>query len=550
MASVVIVGGGPVGSTLAVELARRGVQPVIIERRESISRQGIRARNLSIRTLELARHWGIADRLRSLHPLPAGWYRGTIPVTAVGGYQLTEGLGADAPMWSSTAPWDQIGSERPLDLPQYIFNEEVRRLAVDRGARLFVGWEVVEVNSDDAGVDILAQQSATGKTRRIHAEWVIGADGARSVVRRSAGITQTQTPAHGRMLNVTFRLPDAFGKLGVRPGINFMVFNRRGVGLAHPYEVDRWRIGMGPIPVEADPRDVDVVAKIADYLGADLRDEIDDLHVSTHLVNTRIADRLRAGRILLAGDAGVGFPPHLGQNLNHGVADAHSLGWMLAGVVGGWCSPTVFDAYEYERRLAAKSVTAASLAAARRGSQQTLAGLLDTLTELDLDTEAGHAQRQILGETAREVLARRADGVVYDQRFPQSPIVIGDGTAAPAYDPTQMQPAAVAGHRAPHVWLTEHDALSDLFGDDFTLLDLGDDTAATAPLVAAATRVGLPMSVVSVTDRRVRELYAARWVLIRPDRIVAWRGDGVPEDFGAVAATAAGARPVGGGKFN
>lgn len=533
---VLVVGAGPVGSALALELARRGVRPLVLERHEEIPTAGVRARNISLRTMELAREWGIAADLRRDRALPESWYRGWRAVARVAGHAYTEQLLDDRPMWAPTAPWPQIGVEPPLDLPQYRFNRVVRDRALQLGARIAVGWTLEGLDQDDDGVTVTARDARTDEVATLRAGWVVGADGSRSLVRRSAGIEQDATEPVGRMLNVTFRFPDAFAQLGIEPGVQFMVQNADVGGLAHPYEEDRWRIGMGPLPLDVDPETIDLRAQIGLFLGIDA--QIDDLHVSTHLVQSKVARRYREGRLLIAGDAAVAFPPHLGQNLNAGVADAATLGWTLAAITQGWGGETLLDAYGHERRRSAQQLTTGTLLAVDRFIE--LDRLIRTSPELEHDTDEGARARRAVGEVFGPLLGSTADGVIFDHRHPESPIVLSDGSEPPPYDPAHYRPAALAGHRAPPVWIGPDAPLSDRFGTWFTLLDTGAAPGDVDRIVDAAARLDVPLTVVHTREPSAVAAFDAPLVVIRPDRIVAWRGAAAPADPVALLRTLAG----------
>lgn len=521
---VLIVGGGPVGSALALDLGQRGIKTLVLERRESISTVGVRARNISIRTMESARRWGVSDDLRAARTLPDSWHQGWQIVTRVKGHALHEPIGADVPMWAPSAPWQSISAEPPLDLPQYEFNRVVRNHAVLAGTELATGWEVERVSPTNDHVEVIARNVRDGRLATVRTAWLVGADGARSVVRRSVGIQLEETEPVGRMLNVTFRFPRGFDQIGRDPAIQFLVFNHEVNGLAHPYEEDRWRIGMGPIPLDIDPESLDLKREIRRYLGFDA--EIDSISMTTHVVQRRIAEHYRVGRVVLAGDAAVAFPPHLGQNLNTGVADAVSLGWILAALVEGWGGEKLLDGYSHERRVASLQLTDGTLGAVE--SWEEIDRTIRSSPELEDDTEAGDRTRSRLGKLVAPMAGTVPDGVIFDLRFPYSPIVARTDDTAPPFDPLKVNQAAFPGHRAPHAWLGENDPLSDHFDPWFTLLDLGADQADVTSIEAAAARLRVPLQVLEVADPAIRKLYDAPLTLIRPDRIVAWRGTTAP----------------------
>jgi len=523
-ADVVIVGGGPVGSALAIELGLRGIKPLILERRDEIQTQGVRARNMSVRTLELCRKWGIVDEFRGAKTLPDEWHRGMIVRTRMAGFDLCEPIGAGRPTWSPAADWKQIASEGPQDLPQYEVNRVFRERAIALGADLRTGFEVEGLTQDEDKVTLSVRSKADGSTSELKARYVIGCDGGRSIVRGAVGIEQIETEPVGRFFNFVFRFPDAFEQLGIEPGVLFFIYNRETNGLISPYDGDLWRVGIGPVPVDRDPGEFDLIAETQKFMGLDV--EIEAIHCTTHLVQKKVVETRHRGRVLLAGDAAQAFPPHLGQNLNTGVADAVTLGWTLAGVIQGWAGPGVLEAYSLERNSVAHMLADASLAI-EAGSTE-IANSIGDIKELEVDDEAGAAARAGVGRRINAVLGGGADGLLFDHRLDDSPIVVTDERKGPAFDPGTYQPSSAPGHRAPHVWLAPDDPLSDHFGLWFTLLVQQAEPGEVQILAAAAGEAGVPLEVLSVAHPAVAELYTDRLTVIRPDRVVAWRGNAAP----------------------
>ncbi len=529
-AEVVVVGGGPVGSALAIELASRGVVPLVLERRTAIQTADVRARNISVRTLELARRWGVAGEFRARQTLPDDWHRGWVIRTRVAGDDLCEPLHADRPAWTPRAEWHEIAAERPQDLPQYHVNRILRDRAAQLGALFATGWEAASVTDDGTGVTVRAE-GPDGATATVRADWVVGADGGRSVVRQAAGIEQDQTEPLGRLFNVVFRLQDPWERLGLDPAVLMFVFNQDVSGMISPFDGDLWRLGIGPVPMDTSIDEDDLMAVTRLYLGADVEPEF--LSVSGHVVQKRIARTRRRGRLLLAGDAAQAFPPHLGQNLNSGVGDAATLGWALAAVVRGWGGEVLLDAYSQERTAVAHRLADATLEICAATSQ--MEELIRSHGDVEGDTPEAVAARGRLGAVVRQVLASGSDGLIFDQRHPDSPIVVPDGSPAPPDDPTTLHASARPGHIAPHLWLGDGDPLSDHFGHWFTLLDLGAPSEDVQAVTGALATTGVPVTVLAVADPAVRAAYEQPLVLIRPDRVVAWRGAAAPADPARIA---------------
>jgi hypothetical protein len=242
-----------------------------------------------------------------------------------------------------------------------------------------------------------------------------------------------------------------------------------------------------------------------------------------------VAEQFGRGRVWLAGDAAHLFTPTGGLGYNTGIDDAANLGWKLAAMLQGWGGAALVPSYETERLPIAHRNTEM----ARRFAESI--GRVAIPETIETGDDAGVAARAVLGER----LARHAygefeiPGLQLGARYEGSPIVVPDGTPAPPDEPNDYVPTARPGSRAPHV-LVGGSPLYDALGTGFTLLRCGDGPPAADPLVAAATRRGVPIGTVATTDPAARALYGADLVLIRPDQHVAWRGDRAPDDVDAL----------------
>jgi FAD binding domain-containing protein/aromatic ring hydroxylase-like protein len=272
---------------------------------------------------------------------------------------------------------------------------------------------------------------------------------------------------------------------------------------------------------------------------------------------------------LLAGDAAHLFPPHLGQNLNVGIGDAADLGWKLAAVVSGWGGRGLLDSYTAERRPIAARTALASAAVARGWGHDRppadaaaarppgpAAALAEGPAEAwrivrqegipDGEDEDARRRRRALGRRLYELVRQRTYGIVLDERYDHSPLVVADGTPAPPWSEAGYQPSARPGHRAPHAFLPDGTALYDLFGTGFTLLDLGAAPADVQGIEKAAADRGVPLRTVVIgavtpDPAPAAARYGRRLVLVRPDQHVAWRGDRAPADPAGLIDTVRGA---------
>ncbi|MFZ4756034.1 MAG: FAD-dependent monooxygenase [Miltoncostaeaceae bacterium] len=518
-ASVVIVGAGPVGSALAIELALHGVTPLVLDRRVEISHANVRARNISIRTLELARKWGVAQQFRDRQTLPDSWYRGMVIRTRVAGHDLCEPIYGDRPAWTPHAHWHELASERAQDLPQYHVNEILQERALALGVPFATGWEVEHVETGNDGATVTARHLASGAVRTVHADWVVGADGARSIVRDAAGIEMVETEPRGRIHNVVVRIDNAFERLGLEPAALMFVFNEEVAGMVSPIDGDHWRLGVGPVPMDHDITEDEILEVVEQHLGRDVQPQV--LSYAAYVAQKRVVATRRAGRLLLAGDAAHGYPPHLGQLLNSGVADAQMLGWTLAAIIHGWGGDALLDAYDDERTAVSHRLSDATIA--MLDATVEVEQLIRSYGNLEGDDPGTVAKRAELGAIISQVMGSGSDGLIFDDRHPESPIVVQDGSEPVAEDPSRYIASARPGHHAPHVWLGDDDALSDHFGNWFTLLDTGASADQLSGVSSALAAAGVPFTHLRVDDDAVRRAYESPLTLIRPDRVVAWR---------------------------
>jgi hypothetical protein len=251
-----------------------------------------------------------------------------------------------------------------------------------------------------------------------------------------------------------------------------------------------------------------------------------------------LVDKYRGERVFLVGDAAHLNPPWGGHGFNTCVGDAVNLGWKLAAVLQGWAPESLLDSYQTERRpVALRTIDAA-------GSQEAFLAPSFAAADLGGDTPAGEALR---ADVARALQVKDPEfhslGLVLGYDYPDSPVVVPDAGARPAYEVTRYTPSSHPGARLPHAWLPDGTSIYDLLGDGFTLLRLAP-AADVGPFLDAATRAGVPVRLLDLVHLpKLRTRYGADLLLIRPDQHVAWRGRD-DADVDAVLATVTGRQPV------
>ncbi|MFM0740558.1 FAD-dependent monooxygenase [Paraburkholderia xenovorans] len=539
---VLIVGGGPIGSGLAIELRLRGVDVVVVEKSAAVLDGHPKARANNMRTLEHYRRWGISDAVRehawtTRAPHQRLVIAETLLAPPLGAFPLRYGRHVDES--------HELAAEPSLSVPQPVLTRILHRRALELGARLLLGWEVLSVAQDEERASATLR-APDGTPHTISSTYLVGCDGPGSLVRSSAGIARAgDAPLCRNMSYVVrsdgYRIADltrssAYDSLGM-----LAVFNPQASSIISIPDDEHWGFG---ISVQGDhvPSAEEITARAQTLLGAPA--PITVISQSSYLVLTRVARHYRAGRFFLAGDAAHVCPPTGGHNMNVGMADAVNLGWKIAASLQGWGGEALLDSYDLERRPIGETVSrcalensralAAAAASIRVSDGQAPHETHETHDSRGRDDEA---QRKRRGESLYQLTYAEwnIDGIVLDQRYDASPVVLSDGTDAPAWSETDYTPLAHPGHRAPHFWLDDGSALYDRLGPGFTLLDLGADPAALARLTDAAAQAGVPLSVLSLPVDSARARYPATLTLIRPDQHIAWQGNRIDDALDVIA---------------
>jgi 2-polyprenyl-6-methoxyphenol hydroxylase-like FAD-dependent oxidoreductase len=527
---VLIVGGGPVGLTLALDLAVRGIRSTLVERDEGTAVELLaKAGTLNERTMEYCRRLGIAGAVANVG-FPDDHPRDTVYCTALNGFVL----GRDyRPSTNDRAPAPE-SPEILRKCPQFRFDPLLAKAVQEHGlTQVMYGASWLAASQDDSGVT--SALVTGGETVTMRSRYLVGCDGAGSMVRRAAGIG-----FEGRQLDYSVSAMIEVEHLERHHPLGraerYMFIGTEGTW-ANLTAVDGralWRLTLVGSEERLAPERLDFDAIMRRAMGSD-RGEWQVRRVMPWRRSQFTADRFTAGRILLAGDAAHTTSPTGGHGLNTGLGDASDLGWMLDALIRGWGGDQLLPAYHAERRPVA----------VRNGTSSTKNyGAWVQAVGRDLvldDTPEGEAQRRAVGEQMNAMLAQEwhSVGVAMGYRYDESPIVVPDGTAPTPDDPSEYVPTARPGHRAPHAWLAGGRSTIDLFGAGFTLLRLGSP-GDTGPLEAAAADRGMPLRVIAVDDPAVARLYERRLVLVRPDGMVAWRADSLPADASALVATVTG----------
>jgi 2-polyprenyl-6-methoxyphenol hydroxylase-like FAD-dependent oxidoreductase len=532
---VLIAGAGPVGLSLAIELAYRGIRALVIE--QSDGEVDFPTTNLAnTRTVEHLRRWGIADRMRFESGYPTDYPRNYLFVTRMDGHEVARfdhPANADPAARSPYSPEGRLWISKPYFDP--VLHRHVKTLP-----GIEVRYKTTFESFQATGQSVLAVviDARTGRRDYIEAQYLAGCDGGRSSIRRTLGIRYQGVFSQGLNVAVLFRAPLLeLGKHG--PAVQYQIINSQLNGaIAAVDGKELWRLNIRNVRREQIDA-LNAPEKVRAALGDKIPFEL--LAVRPWTGHCVVAERYQEGRVFLAGDAAHLNWPAGGFGMNTGVGDAVDLGWKLAAVLKGWGGPALLDSYTAERRPIA--MINVNEAAEMRAS-------FDNQTPFSAKIEEDDDEGKLLREKARAAILRTrakefqhdSAGIELGYRYEASPICIPDGTPAPALDHGLYVPSTWPGVRAPHVWLQDGRSTLDLFGRGFVLLNLSGGNTDPTAWANAASRIALPLKVITLDDSTVRKTYERAFVLVRPDGHVAWRGDSLPENPSAILNHVCGAR--------
>jgi 2-polyprenyl-6-methoxyphenol hydroxylase-like FAD-dependent oxidoreductase len=532
--AVIIIGAGPCGLMLAIELGRRGVATIVLD--EKTSPAGFPQANATqARTMEHFRRLGFSERIRA-QGLPADYPTDIAYFTRFTRYELAR-FHLPTAREAREVVKKLGGSWSAAELPHrcsQMFIERILREEAEALASVSIpsGWRATTVQQDAEGVSVEAERSDGGEQQTFHALFAVGADGARSLTRKALGYGYSGESGAirdfmgGRMSAIFFRSPALYDLLPHAQAWMYWTINRdRRSFMAAINGRDEFTFHTQLRPHEEEKiSDADAIRMFHAALAAELPVEL--LSRSSWSAGyTLVAEKFRGGRVFIGGDAAHLFTPTGGLGYNTAVEDAVNLGWKLAAIVNGWGGPALLDSYEVERRgIALRNTTFA------RGFADSV-GLFIAPEALEENSPAGAAARQTAGDYLN--MHARAEfnipGITFGGRYDGSPAIIPDGSTPPPDAANAYVPSACPGGRAPHVWIDDDSSLFDLFGFEFTLLRLGQRAPSAQPFAAAAESLGVPLKVVDVRSEEARALYEADLALIRPDQMVAWRGNDAAE---------------------
>ncbi len=532
---VIIVGAGPVGLTLAIDLGRRGIHCILLERKEAPEFQP-KMERCNARTMEMYRRLGLADAIR------AAGLRADVPMDVYVVLSMNEPPlvhlaypSVDEARREIVACTDGTMPLEPYQLISQYTLEPLLKSVADAMPNLTVryGCEFIEVAQDSQGVTVTARKS-DGATETMRAAYMVGCDGGASAVRKQLGIPLRGEGNLMELRQALYRCDELFDRIPIKngpgKGRHYHVADDLASFLIMQDSTQHFtlhaRVGS----------DEEMKTQFEKVVGVPVKYEM--LSCNQWRQNLLLADRYRDGRVFLAGDAVHLVIPTGGLGMNTGVGDAIDLSWKLAATLQGWGGDNILNSYEIERRqIGDRNVGASRYASSgrRKWRSQYRPNMRD-------NTPDGQATRDNLARVA-SIEQRKTNemiGAELGYRYVDSPI-IDNIPGGPEHLFREYHPTTWPGARLPHVWLDDRTPMQDRIAvDGFTLLRLAGAKADTSRIEQALRDRGAPVTVLDVPDAAPRDVYGFNFVLLRPDMHIVWRGNDAPADAAGLAATATG----------
>ncbi|NRP90731.1 2,4-dichlorophenol 6-monooxygenase [Ensifer adhaerens] len=519
---ILIAGGGPVGLALAGELGRRSVDTIIIDPKAGFHEHP-RATYIGPRTLEYFRAWGIIDDVLAA-AVPADY-----PIDIA----FTETVAGEEFMRLSYPNIRESSNRSPDILEKY------PQLNWSRYGKIVIGQNILEPvlakfvknqpsvrhfhehtlsSFEDFGDHVVAKVSlADGSIKEIRSRYILGCDGARSVVRAQLGVKFEGLGKVGESVNTFFRSDRLLEAIGKRPAAIYWVLKRGVTGAFLAIDGrNHWVFSRHLMPDEAGTEEDPAIA-IRTALGCD----VDFTVISSWpwIPRELVATTYKTGSAILVGDAAHLLSPTGGYGLNTGVGDAMNIAWKLQAKLAGWGDDELLSTYESERKPVFR----------RNGGQAThnravMREIMSAGRRLATPADRSEAIQEIVASKPRHGKHFDGMGIYLGDRYDESAIIVPDCTPSPPWDAEIYYPSAKPGGRLPLVWRDDKTTLHDLCGQGFTLFTVGEDISSHFEREAA--RLGLPL-VVEKMPREIMVQLQADHVLVRPDGIICWRMTGV-----------------------
>ena len=533
-ASVIIVGAGPVGLSLAINLGRAGIKTILLE--QNPEPQFLpKMERCNARSMELFRRIGLSKKIRD-----AG-LRADCSMDVFIVEDLTK-----PPLLEEKHPSIEESQKKIRDcndlamtlepyqlISQYTLEPLLKTEAESlKSVEVRFAHKFIEFEQNDTSVTVRCMGS-NGELLSFSADYLVGCDGGSSPIRKQLGI---KLRGEGRILELQqalFYCEELFDRLpqgdGPGKGRHYHRADTEHTFLIMQDSTKHWSLHATVPDSEA------MKHKFEEIVGFPVNYEL--ISCAPWRQNLLLADRYRDGRVFLAGDSVHLVIPTGGLGMNTGVGDAFDLAWKLIGTLKGWGGPELLDSYEIERRqVGERNVGASRYANIGRQQWRSIA-----TQDIFSGTPHGEASKQALVQVAdsEQRKGNRMIGAELGYRYVDSPC-IDNIPGGPEHRVGEYHPNVWPGSRLPHCWLDDGTAIQDHLPETYILLSLGTKPPDTTRIRKSFEATGAPVTEVRVESDRVRDLYGFDFLVLRPDMHVVWRGTQVPRNALEIVSIATG----------
>ena len=527
---VLVVGAGPVGLTLAMDLATRGISVTVVEIRSAGEPPSVKCNHVSSRSMEIFRRLGLAHKLRDTG-LPPDYPNDCSYRTTATGIELSRiqipcrrdrytASGGPDTGWPTAEPPHRINQ---------IYMEPVlfaHAASID-GLQILNRTAFEDFSEQNDGIVATVRNLDNGTASQLHADFIVGCDGARSVVRKAIDANLQGTPIIQRVQSTYIHARGLLGLMDA-PAWMTLALNPRRCGTVVAIDGrERWLIHNHLNREDETFESVDRDASIRAILGVGSDFEYEILSKEDWVGRRLVADRFRRGRAFICGDAAHLWMPYAGYGMNAGIADATNLAWLLAAYLQGWADIAILDAYEAERLPITEQVSRFAMEMAGKVLSQRRA----VPDEIEQPGPQGDAVRKQVGQAAYDLNVQQycCAGLNFGYFYDRSPIIAYDGAEQPGFTMADFTPSSTPGCRLPFAKLFDGRPVYDALGPGYTLLRYDPDVA-VAPLADAMRANGVPFAIVDVPGGGAQPPSDHKLIVARTDQHVAWRGDAAPDN--------------------
>src|SRR3954452_19919686 len=512
---VLIVGAGPTGLTLAIDLGRRGVRCMVIEQKEAPQFLP-KMERCNARTMEIYRRMGIAEKVRAAG-LPAHCPMDIFIVTSLIEPPLVHHVHPSVAEAKARIAKSEDGSE-PLEpyqlISQYTLEPLLKSIAETLpSVTVRYGCELVSF-AQDANSVTAQVKTCDGASSVVTAAYMVGCDGGNSLVRRQFDIKLNGEANIQQLRQALYYCDDLYERIPIGKGRHYHVADAEGSFLIVQDSTRHFTLH------SVVDKDEDMATMFERVVAMPVKYEM--LYVGQWKMNLLLADRYGEGRVFVAGDAVHLVIPTGGLGMNTGVGDAIDASWKLAATLQGWGGPKLLQSYEAERR----PVGAINVKASGSGTSGRMKWREAYRPNIEDDTPEGKAALAHLLEIARDEAPKsfRVIGAELGYRYAGSPVIC-DEPGGPEPTVEEYRPTSWPGARLPRVWI-EPGKLSvhDRIKEGYTLLRFSRSGDASG-LRKAFNAIGAPFSVLDLDGEAARRVYGFDYLLVRPDLHVVWRGN-------------------------